>query len=185
MFSIEQGRLRFNQWGSYYCRGFKSEQGVWPPHFNHCALRNSRVYETFDGTMWVWPVSTITSSDLAPCLVTRGHLLADSPTVSSTPHAAHIRSSAARPFSDSERPNSSYGNTWGGACFYGCQPRPHLRGGGRGPSTSHFMGLLHTAQPNFAWWSNQMSRKFLQGRPRPRLWPKVSVTRMLTRISLW
>ena len=38
MFSIEQGRLRFNQGGSYYCRGLKSEHWAprLPSHFNHC-----------------------------------------------------------------------------------------------------------------------------------------------------
>ena len=30
MFNIEQGRLRFNQGGSYYCRELKSEQGADP-----------------------------------------------------------------------------------------------------------------------------------------------------------
>jgi len=40
MFSIEQGRLRFNQGCSYYCRGGAQigEGGAepsWPPHFNH------------------------------------------------------------------------------------------------------------------------------------------------------
>jgi len=35
---------RFNQGGSYYCRGLKWEQGLsppWPPHFNHCSVENS------------------------------------------------------------------------------------------------------------------------------------------------
>ena len=40
LFVVSAIQCRFNQGGSYYYRGLKSEQGAeppWPPHFNHCA----------------------------------------------------------------------------------------------------------------------------------------------------
>ena len=83
------------------------------------------------------------------------------------------------------RPNSAWRNV-GRSVFLEGRSRPLSQGAET--QRPQFWGIiLHTPtrydilQSNFAWWSNLMRGKFLLVRPSLRPWPKIFVTRMLTR----